>query len=296
MKLSVVISAYNEEKKIEECLKSVSFADEIIFIDNSSVDRTKFIASKYTDKIFVRENNLMLNVNKNFGISKATSDWILILDADERVTAELSKEILSAVGHLKDKKINGFWIPRQNIAFGKWIKHAGWYPDYQLRLIRKGFGKFPEKHVHEMINIEGRTEKLKNDLVHHNYENIAQFLNKMTKIYTPNEAENLYQKGVRVKSSDAINYPLKEFLSRFFSLEGYKDGLHGLVLCLFMAFYHFIVFTLLWEKQGFKKEDLNFGETQKEFNSAGKQIEFWIKNENIKSTRNPLKKAWLKLK
>ena len=95
--ISVVISAYNEERKIEECLESVKWADEIIFVDNSSTDATAAIAKKYTKKIFKRPNNPMLNKNKNFGISKASSEWILYIDADERVTPELAKEIKSVI-------------------------------------------------------------------------------------------------------------------------------------------------------------------------------------------------------
>src|SRR3990167_9304957 len=107
-KLSVAISAFNEERKIEDCLKSASFADEVIFVDNSSTDQTLKIAKKYTLKVFTRENNLMLNVNKNFGFSKASEEWILSLDADERITDELKKEIKSIIKNNK-KDVNGFW-------------------------------------------------------------------------------------------------------------------------------------------------------------------------------------------
>src|SRR3989344_5797566 len=143
-KLSVAISAFNEERKIEDCLKSVSFADEIIFVDNSSTDQTLKIAKKYTLKVFTRENNLMLNVNKNFGFSKASEEWILSLDADERITDELKKEIKSIIKNNK-KDVNGFWIPRKNKIFGKWMEHTGWYPDYQLRLLKKLILKIKSK-------------------------------------------------------------------------------------------------------------------------------------------------------
>ena len=293
MTLSVVISAFNEEKKIEDCLKSASFADEIIFVDNTSSDKTLEIAKNFTDKTFVRENNLMLNVNKNFGFSKASGDWIISLDADERISPSLAKEIRFVIKN--SKEINGYWIPRKNIAFGKWIIHAGWYPDYQLRLFKRGKGRFEEKHVHEMISLTGKSEKLNNHLVHYNYESIFQFLSKMVNIYTPNEAENLYKKGVRVRPYDAINYPLKEFLTRYFSLEGYKDGLHGLILSFFMSFYHFIVFALLWEKQGFKKQSLSLEQTEKEFKKSAKEISYWIKREKMKNA-NLFNKFFLKLK
>src|SRR5690349_3567566 len=126
MKVSVVVSAYNEETKIEDCLKSVKeIASEIILVNSSSTDRTVEITKKYTDKIFTRENHQMLNINKNFGFTKAESDWILCLDADERVTPELSKEILE----LSEKSnIDGYFMPRRNILFGKWIQHSIWWP------------------------------------------------------------------------------------------------------------------------------------------------------------------------
>jgi len=193
--LSVVISVYNGEKVLEDCLKSVAFAQEIIVVENSSTDKTAEIASKYTDKIFTRVNNPMLNINKNFGFSKATGNWILCLDADERITPELEAEI-KRLNLDSNGKSDGYWIPRKNIIFGKWIEHTGWYPDYQLRLFRKSKGKFPEKHVHEMIKVEGETGYLKGDLLHYNYVTISQFLSKLN-IYVANEAEQLIAGGYK---------------------------------------------------------------------------------------------------
>lgn len=288
-KLSVVISAFNEEKKIEDCLKSLKFADEIIFVDNSSTDKTVRIARKYTDKIFIRPNNSMLNINKNFGFSKASGDWILSLDADERVSKELEEEIKKVVD---GAAVNGYWIPRKNIIFGKKMKHAGWYPDYQLRLIRRGKGEFPEEHVHEMIEVKGQTERLDNPIVHYNYDTVFQFTQKLVNVYALNEAEQMLKKGYKFAWQDAIRMPLKEFLSRFFAREGYKDGFHGLMLSILMAFYHFMVFTNIWEKYHFKEiGDRNLlSETQTEFKSFYKEILFWFNIEKIKSIDNPIKK------
>lgn len=294
MNLSVVISAYNEEKKIEDCLKSVFFADEIILIDNSSSDRTTEIAKKYTSKIFTRVNNPMLNVNKNFGFSKAKNEWILSVDADERVTPQLQIEITKVLKNSND--VNGYWIPRKNIIFGKWIEHTGWYPDHQLRLIRRSKGKFEEKHVHEMIKVEGKTKYLKSNLLHYNYDSIVQFLHKM-EIYVESESENLIRSGYTLKAEDSIRLPLKEFISRFFAREGYKDGLHGLVLSFLMAFYHLCVFVSVWEKQKFKELNTNpLLLLELESKKTDKEIKHWVKSEKIKSTRNPLKKVWLKIK
>ena len=295
-KLSVVISAFNEEKKIEDCLESASFADEIIFIDNFSTDNTLEIAKKYTSKIFVTENNPMLNVSKNFGFSKAKNDWIFSLDADERIMDSLKKEIQSIIKNDK-KDVNGFWIPRKNIIFGKWIEHTGWYPDYQLRLFKKGKGKFEEKHVHEMIKLEGEPGKLVSPIIHYNYENISQFLQK-TLLYTENEADQLIKKGYEFAWQDSIRFPAKEFISRFFVREGYKDGLHGLVLSLLMAFYHLIVFVNIWEKLKFKQiEDKNLlANVKEEFVKGDKEVFFWFSKVSIDSTRNPVKKLILKIK
>lgn len=296
-KLSVVISAYNAQDKIEDCLKSVRFADEIILVNSSSTDKTVEVAKKYTSKIFDRPNNPMLNVNKNYGFSKATGEWILCLDDDERVTPLLQGEIKSQISSIrqtqdKSQNINGYFIPRKNIIFGKWIEHTGWYPDPQLRLFRRVRGKFEEKHVHEMVKVSGEVAYLKEPILHYNYQTVSQFLHKMSNIYVPNEAKVLISKGYKANAADAIRFPLKEFMTRFFAQEGYKDGFHGLMLSLLMAFYHLCVFAFVWEEQGFEKlEEGNIlDKSSREMRAAGKELKFWLRNEKIKNTKNPVRK------
>ena len=198
MKVSVVISAYNEEKKLADCLKSVlDVASEIIVVNSGSTDKTEEIASKFTKNVYSRENNPMLNVNKNFGFGKAKSDWILNLDADERLEKALSNEILELS---EDSQFSGYFIPRKNIIFGKWIQHTGWYPDHQLRLFKNGKGKFEEKHVHEMIQVDGEIGQLKNPMTHLNYESVSQFLDKMVRTYTVSEANVLFDNGYKFET------------------------------------------------------------------------------------------------
>jgi len=295
MKLSVVVSAYNEEKKIEECLKSASFADEIILIDNTSQDKTVEIARKYTSKIFTRPNNIMLNINKNFGFAKASSDWILSLDADERISPELQKEIKRELK--TSKQTNGYWTPRKNIIFGKWMRSEMWWPDYQLRFFKKGMGKFPQKHVHEYLKVVGETQKLKGVLIHDHYSSIDQYLYKMEKIYTESEVKNKLEKKVKVQWYDSIRYPVSDFLKTFFLQKGYKDGLHGLVLSMLQAFYMEVVFVKLWEKQDFRDDvSDNFPkELYKEFGRIKKEFRYWIITALINETRSPLKKIILKI-
>lgn len=294
-KLSVVVSVFNGEKELDDCLKSASWAQEIIVVDNSSTDKTQNIARKYTNKVFVKPNNLMLNINKNFGFSKATCDWILSLDTDERVPDELKEEIINVLKNGKSG-INGYWIPRKNIMFGRWIRHTGWYPDFQLRLIKRGKGKFPEKHVHEMIKVIGETEYLKNNLLHYHYATISQFLNKLN-IYVVNEAEQLIENGYKFKWQDFIRFPTREFLSRFFAREGYKDGVHGLMLSMLMAFYHFLITAVVWEKLDFEKnESSNFNtEVTKEFQKSYKDLFSWANNEKLKTINGSLRKTIYKI-
>lgn len=292
-KISVVLSVFNEEKNLADCLESVhGLADEIIVVDNSSTDQTAAIAQKYTQKIYQRPNFPMLNKNKNFGFSQATGDWILNLDGDERVTEELKKEILAIVAtprrnpalpagyHPRSGLPLGYEIPRKNIIFGQWIQHGLWWPDYQLRLFQRGRGQFPCRHVHEKIKVQGETGKLASPLLHHNYQTVSQFIQKMDRIYTEDEVECRRQRGQKVAWHDAIRMPVRDFLSVFFAREGFKDGLHGLVLALLQSFYALVVFAKTWEKQGFpssqEKEFLKA--VAQEFKQMGAELRHWLIN------------------
>lgn len=293
-KLSVVISAYNSEDKIIDCLESVvNLADEIIFVDNSSTDKTADIAKKYTQKVFIRENSLMLNISKNFGFGKASSEWILSLDSDERVTKELSKEIRAIIG--KNTDVSGYWIPRRNIIFGKWIKNAGWYPDKQLRLFRRRKGSFAEKHVHEMISVGGKVENLENNIEHLNYESIDQFLEKMNR-YTLSEANNLMSNGYKINFKDIIAMPSSEFIKRYFLQRGYKDGIHGLALSLLMGFYHLVIFLKIWERNGFIKKESSLDIFKDGYKNTRKEISYWLYDQEVHSEKNIVKKIVLKIR
>jgi glycosyltransferase involved in cell wall biosynthesis len=295
--LSVVFSVHDEEKLFEEAFKSIKgLADEIIVIDNESTDRTAQIAKKYTKNIYVHKNTPnSLNATKNYGFSKATGDWILSLDADERVSSELAEEIrsvISTAGSLRNFRqpidvsqtsINGYWIPRKNIVFGKWIQHGIWYPDKQLRLFRRGKGKFPEKHNHEYLEVTGELVELKNHLIHQNYQTIIQFVDKMNHTYTDNEAEVLLASGKKLEWFDAIRMPASDFILNFFRRQSYKDGLHGLVLSLLQAFYALLIFAKAWEKQGFWEYDSKdfVRDVKFELKDKGKEFSWWYTKELV---------------
>lgn len=292
--ISVVISAYNEEKMLEACLNSVNFADEIIVVDNESEDQTSSIAKKYTKKIFTVANKKMLNINKNFGFSKATHEWVLSLDADERVTDTLAKEIETI---LANPQANGYWIPRKNIIFGKWIQSAMWWPDYQLRLFKKTKGKFPEKHVHEYLEVEGITGKLQEPFMHENYTSISQFIKKMDTIYTESEVEKYLHENKAVTIKNVIAFPHNDFLKTFFLQKGYKDGLHGLILSQLQAFYSFVSLAKLWERKGFtQNQNDNFtDEVYANLENAHSHMRYWYLTYRIENEKNPVRKSLYKL-
>ncbi len=273
-KISVVISAYNEEALILECLHSVDWADEIVVVDNSSQDKTAQIAKESGAKVFTRPNNPMLNVNKNFGFTKAKNEWILCLDADERIPKELAEEIQKCIS--ADTNVSGYWIPRKNIIFGKWIQHGLWWPDKQLRLFRKIDGKFPEQHVHEYIKVLGETQSLEIPYIHYNYSYISQFIQKMDRIYTENEVTQMLAKGYTFVWHDIIRQPFGDFVKTYFAQEAYKDGLHGLVLSILQAFYMFVVYIKIWEKNGFIEYDVSLQSLENHSRWSIGQFTFWI--------------------
>lgn len=294
-KLSVVVSAYNEEKKLPRCLSSVSWAHEIIVIDNSSTDATTTVAKKWKAKVYKRENNLMLNVNKNYGFEKASGDWILNLDADEEVPKDLADEIQSILSQDESQAARGYWISRKNIIFGKWIQYGLWWPDMQLRLFQKDHGKFQCKNIHEYVEVDGETGKLTHPYTHYNYDSVSQYLTKLERC-TTSEAIALKETQYQLSWFDAMRFPLSDFMKTYFAQSGYKDGLHGLVLSLFQAFYSFVVFTKLWEMEQFPQKSVAFSAISKELKKEAKDLSYWMTTAEIKESHRFLEKFLLKIR
>lgn len=295
-RISVILATFNEEKNIKDCLDSVKgWVDEIVVVDGTSTDNTVEIVRKYTKKIFVRENPPMFHINKQMAIDKATGEWILYLDADERVSEELRAEILSVI---KNKNNNGYWIPRKNIIFGRWIKNSFWYPDYQLRLFKRGTAYLPCKSVHEQPQLTGKADYLKNPLIHYNYQTISQFIHKLDTLYTENDARIYLAQKKKIFWYDAIRFPTGEFLATFFAREAYKDGLHGLVLSIFQSFSSFVTFAKIWEQQGFEEiQPDNFvKKVEEEGKQISKEFKYWFLTAKINQATGSLKKISLKVR
>ena len=190
IKLSVVIITYNEEANIRACLESVKWVDEVVILDNYSTDRTIEIAGKYTDKIFMRRWD-GYGSQKNRAIEKATNNWILALDADERVTPELADEIQDLF-RKGDPPMDGYELPYKVYFGNKWIRHGGWYPEYHLRLFRKDKGGFEERPVHEKVRISGRVGRLNHYIEHYTYRSISDFIQRMDR-YSTLSAETYFK-------------------------------------------------------------------------------------------------------
>ena len=219
-RLSVVITVKNEEKNIRDCLESVKWAYEIVIIDDASNDRTVEISRSYTKNIFFNDSHGEVYKNRNLGLDKASGDWVLSLDADERVTVELAMEIRGVIN--KPGK-NGYHIPRKNYFLGKWIKGCGWWPDNIIRLFKKGAAEWPmEIHAVTAIKDKNAVGYLSNPLIHYSYRSLNQYFEKFNH-YTSQIAKEEFDKGVRINNANFFifffNKTLVFFLPQIYPVE-----------------------------------------------------------------------------
>lgn len=244
MRLTVIILTKNEAAHIAECIESVGFADHVLVFDSFSDDATVTIAKAAADVDVIqrRFDNYPGQRNAALEAVRDTADWVLFVDADERISPVLAREIQAAIAK---PGYAGWRIPRHNYIFGKLTRGAGWYPDYQTRLLKVGAARYdPERQVHEVVLLDGELGTLTNPIIHYNYRDLPQFIEKQQR-YTAYEAKILYEAGIRPKFRNFILQPLRQFKWRFFELKGYRDGLHGLRLSLLMAWYEFRKYWLL---------------------------------------------------
>lgn len=244
-RLSIVLTTLNEERNIDRCLGSVRWADEIVVVDSFSWDRTVEHARRFTDKIYQHEYpGSSRQVER--GIGYATGDWVFIIDADEEMTPELSTEIRSMLQ--AGTEFAGFDILRKPSAFGKWIEHGGWYPDYQFRLLRKDAYLAEHQEVHGGFKTAGKRGRMSALLLHHTYPTIYSYVEKMND-YTSLQVSNKLkdQPQIRAPWYKILFSPLSHFLRMFISNKGYKDGMHGFVLALLDATYSMLLYAKIWE-------------------------------------------------
>ncbi len=231
--VACAILAKDVVNHIDDCVQSCAFADEVVVFDTASSDGTQDVAraagARVIDTPFVNFSQA-----RNYALAHLDADWVFFVDADERVTPELADEVRRVIS---SDRIAGWWVPRFNYIVGRVMKGAGWYPDYQLRLMLRERAHYDEaREVHELAIIDGEEGYLSEHLIHYNYESWAQFHAKQER-YTRYGASTLTQEGVRAHPRHLLTRPGQEFWRRFVTWRGYRDGLHGLRLSLIMARY-----------------------------------------------------------
>jgi glycosyltransferase involved in cell wall biosynthesis len=250
-RLSVAIITQNEETNLGACLDSVSFADEIVIVDSGSRDGTCETAKQYTDKVFFRAMK-GFGDQKQYAVDKTTGDWILSLDADERVSQELRHSVLSLLKADADKiPFHGYRIYRRNVYLGRPIRYCGWYVPI-LRLFRKGSGRFNEKLVHEEIIVDGPVGHLEGDILHVPYTDIFHHLEKM-RLYASLDAREVLSKDRKVLGWRApihlLGRPSCKFIEKYIIQQGFREGIHGLVLSVMAALGVFLIYAQCWHVQ-----------------------------------------------
>ena len=248
MKISAVVITFNEEDKIEAALQSVAgIASEIVVVDSLSTDRTVKLARKYTDRVFERKWTSYAD-QKNFANSQAFHPWILSLDADERLSPELRKELLALKND--EPACSAFSIPRQVFYLGRWIKHSGWYPDRKIRLFRRDQARWEGEYVHEKLAVAGEVKMLKGVIHHFTYRNISDHLARINQ-FSDLGAQKLYAAKKKCRWVHLLVLPGSRFLKSYILKGGFLDGFAGLAISVLNGYAIFVRYAKLreiWKK------------------------------------------------
>jgi glycosyltransferase involved in cell wall biosynthesis len=250
--ISIVIAAKNEEKMISNCLDAVKqWANEIIIIDNGSSDKTVDICKKYTRKIYSYDQKVLIPLLQNIGIQKATKDWVLILDADVIVPKEAATEIKKKI---QQEQYDGYYLPHKTYIMGKFMDSPFWTFDI-LKLFRREMGSFAGKNAHESLTFTGKVGKIENPLLHYSHPSLELEIKKIN-LYSSQDAQILARgelggllkrKIKRVGLSSLFMLPICYFFYLFIYRNGYRDGIHGFIVDMNMAFYIFLEGAKAWE-------------------------------------------------
>ena len=243
--VTCVVITKNEETNIQDCLRSVQWANELIVVDAESCDRTVDLARTCGAKVFVRPWP-GFGLQKNFGMAQASSEWILILDADERVTEELREEAQTYITHWRPGTPVAYRIPRRNYFYGAWVRGGGVYPDYQVRLFRRGIANYNDVAVHENLIVTGEIGTLVGHLDHYTERRIQDHFKKFG-LYTTLAAQEKAKKVRTVHWIDLVFRPLVVCCKTYVLKEGFRDGVRGLIVCVFASMYTFVKYAKLWD-------------------------------------------------
>jgi len=251
-KISVVLATYNEEKNLKMCLDSVvDFADEIVVVDGSSLDKTREIAKEYKAKVIKTTNKPNFHINKQMAMDEATGELVLQLDADEVVDTELKKFILK-IAKYNNLRDSAWWLPRKNLFLGKWLMKGGQYPDAVIRLYVSGRAKLPQKDVHEQMVVDGEVGWANGHLLHYSNPSFEDYMRKFN-TYTSFKAQQWFDEGMKASFLGSFYYmgflPLWTFLKLYLRHRGYVDGYPGFVFALMSGLHFTVAYLKLWELQ-----------------------------------------------
>ena len=241
--LSAIVLTYNSFDTLEKCLESIKWITDIVIVDSGSTDGTIEIAKAYTDRIYY---NKYINYGRqlNWVLKKITSDWVLVVDSDEAVTAELSKNIEKLIKNRP--ALNGYYIARRNYFLGKPVNYCGWYPDYVLRLFRREEAVYKDRELGSSVELKGEKGHLFGDLVHHPYRNLEHYSRKFNR-YTGLAAKEILKKKRRIGIFHLVLWPFGKFFKMYILKRGFLDGAVGIVVCALGAFYAFSKYAKAWE-------------------------------------------------
>jgi glycosyltransferase involved in cell wall biosynthesis len=242
--LSVAIITLNAAAQLEACLRSVRFADEIVVVDSGSNDGTQALAERHGARV-IQQDWLGFGPQKQFAVEQASHDWVLCLDADERVTPQLQASIENA---LKNPSTGAFRFPRKNRFLGRYLKHGEGYPDWSLRLFDRRQARWSADAVHEKVETQSRIGELPGDLLHDSAESLAAYLTKQNR-YTTLAADMAFAAGKRAGFARIVFSPLLRFLKLYFVRQGFRDGLPGLIHIAIGCFNSFVKYSKMLERQ-----------------------------------------------
>ncbi len=252
--ISAIVVCFNEEERIRDCLESLRWCDEIVVVDSFSTDRTVEICRAYTDRLIQRAWAGYRD-QKAFAHSQATQDWVFLVDADERVTPELQREIEDALARDRDRYA-GYAVPRLVYYLGRWWWRGGWYPDYDVRLFRRDRATWGGSEPHEKILVDGPVRRLRHPLHHYSYRNIEDHLQRINR-FTSISSRELKQQGGRWRLSAALLHPLGRFVRCYFLKRGFMEGFGGFYVAASAAFYVFLKYAKLWELELEEKKKID---------------------------------------
>jgi glycosyltransferase involved in cell wall biosynthesis len=244
-RVTVTIITLNEADHIAAAIDSASWADEIVLVDSGSTDETVAIARSKGVRIDARAWTGYVD-QKNFAAGLASHDWILSLDADERITPLLAAEVRSLLG--TEPQYRGYRVPRVTHHFGRWVRTTDFYPDYQTRLYDRRAGRWKGQYVHESVSVDGETGRLTNELEHYSYRDLRDHLDRINH-YTTLAARQMHENGRRSGPLHLLVHPPAAFLRNYVLRRGFLDGTAGLTLSIVNSYAVFLKFAKLWESQ-----------------------------------------------